>query len=98
MHLSSFSVIRKTILTKSMFILQDDSGIAYRFFKRSTWQIRLFGTYSRTIDLFKHKYQEDLKEAYDNEEKPGAVPFKIGYNVKFNETNLLMAIRKDHIK
>jgi hypothetical protein len=98
MHLSGFSVTRKIILAKSRFILQDDSGIAYRFFKHDTWQIKLFGTYSRTIDLFKHKYQEDLKEAYDNEEKPGSVPFKIGYNVKFNETNLLMAIRKDNAK
>lgn len=98
MHLSDFSFIRKTILSKSRFILQDDSGIAYRFFSHKTWQISLFGTYSRTIDLFKNKYQEDLKEAYENEEKPGAVPFKIGYNVKFNETNLLMAIRKDNVK
>ena len=65
---------------------------------RGPWQIRLFGTYSRTIDLFKHKYQEDLKEAYEKDEKTGAVPFRIGYNVKFNETNLLMATRKDNIK
>lgn len=97
MHQSGFSFIRKTILTKSRLILQDDTGIAYRFFKHTNWQIRLFGTYSRTINLFKNKYQEDLKEAYEKEEKPGAVPFKIGYNVKFNETNLLMAIRKDNL-
>jgi len=98
MHMSGFSVIRKTILAKSRLILQDDSGIAFRFFKPATWQISLYGAYSRTIDLFKHKYQEDLKEANEKEEKPGAVPFKIGYNVKFNETNLLMAIRKDNVK
>ena len=98
MHQSGFSFIRKTILAKSRFILQDDTGIAYRFFKHTTWQITLFGTYSRTINLFKNKYQEDLKEAYEKEENPGAVPFKIGYNVKFNETNLLMAIRKDNIE
>lgn len=96
MHMPGFSIIRKTILAKSTFILQDDSGIAYRFFRHSDWDIRLFGTYSRTIDLFKHKYQEDLKEAYDKEEKPRPVPFKIGYNIKFNETNLLMAIRKNN--
>ena len=98
MHMSAFSFIRKTILAKSMLILQDDTGIAYRFFKHDNWQIRLFGTYTKTIGLFKHKFQEDLKEAYEKEENPGAVPFKIGYNIKFNETNLLMAIRKDNVK
>jgi len=98
MHQADFSIIRRTILGKSCFILQDDTGIPYHSLKKSTWQIRLFGTYSRTIDLFKHKYQEDLKEAYDSEEKPAAVPFQIGYNVKFNETNLLMATRKERIK
>lgn len=94
MHLSSFTGIRTTILAKSLLILQDDSGIPYRLFKSRNWDIRLYGSYTQTISLFKNKYQEDLKEAYEADEKPGTLPFRIGYNFKFNETNLLMAVRK----
>jgi hypothetical protein len=98
MHLSGFSSVRKTILAKSVFILQDDTGIPYRFLSNKNWEIRLFGTYTKTINLFKNKYQEDLKEAYEKYEKPEKVPFMIGYNVKFHETNLLMAIRKNNAR
>jgi hypothetical protein len=98
MHLSGFSSIRKTILAKSVFIIQDDTGIPYRYLNTNNWGIKLFGTYTKTISLFKNKYQEDLKQAYENCQKTEKVPFMIGYNVKFHETNLLMAIRKNNAR
>jgi hypothetical protein len=87
-------VIRNYLLDKESSILQDDSGIPYRFFKSASWTVELFGTYTQTIDLFKYKFQSDLQAAYEKQEKKHAVPFRIGYNVKFNETNLLFAKKK----
>lgn len=94
MFTSGFHVIRNYLLDQETSILQDDSGIPYRFFKTSRWKVKLYGTYTQTIDLFKYKFQPDLQSAYEKQEKKNPVPFRIGYNVKFNETNLLFAKKK----
>jgi hypothetical protein len=94
MFTSRFHIIRNYLLDQELFIFQDDSGIPFRFFRPSRWTVKLFGNYTKTIDLFKYKFQPDLQSAYDNQEKKNPVPFRIGYNVKFNETNLLFAKKK----
>lgn len=86
MHKTYFSVIRNTVLKKSMLILQDDSGIAYKFFDKKLWNISLFGTYEKPIDLFKDFYEPDLYEAYKKNSKP--LDIRIGYNSK---SHLLLA-------
>lgn len=93
MFLPDFELIRDYILDHSTAVLQDDSGIPYRKFPAKKWNISLFGTYTGTIDLFKYKFQPDLKEAYAKQQTPMPVPFRIGYNVKSGETNLLYATR-----
>jgi hypothetical protein len=95
MFTSEFQVMRNYLLDQETDILQDDSGIPYRFFKSAAWSVKLFGTYTQTIDLFKYKFQPDLLSAYDKQETRHSVPFRIGYNVKFNETNLLFAKKKN---
>jgi hypothetical protein len=95
MFTSGFQVMRNYLLDQESSILQDDSGIPYRFFKPSGWTVKLFGTYTQTIDLFKYKFQPDLQSAYEKQETKHAVPFRIGYNVKFNETNLLFAKKRN---
>jgi hypothetical protein len=94
MFSSGFQVVRNYLLDTESSILQDDSGIPYRFFKPSGWTVQLFGTYTKTIDLFKYKFQPDLESAYEKLAIKHNVPFRIGYNVKFNETNLLFAKKK----
>ena len=94
MFTSGFQVMRNYLLEQESSILQDDSGIPYRFFKSPGWMVKLFGNYTQTIDLFKYKFQPDLQAAYEKQETKHSVPFRIGYNVKFNETNLLFAKKK----
>lgn len=94
MFTREFKLVRDYMLSQEKAILQDDSGIPYRFF-RSGWKVSLFGTYTQTIDLFKYKFQPDLQAAYEKQVTKHEVPFRIGYNVKFNETNLLFAKKKN---
>jgi hypothetical protein len=95
MFTSRFQMIRNYILDQELSVLQDDSGIPFHYFRPSGWTVELFGTYTKTIDMFKYKFQPDLQSAYEKQGTKHAVPFRIGYNVKFNETNLLFAKKKN---
>jgi hypothetical protein len=89
----NFSIIRNVIFEKSRSILQDDSGIAYRFFDKNLWDIHLFGKYARPGKEFIWINETDLAKAYaDPSIKP--VPFTLGYNWRTRAINLLYAIRK----
>lgn len=90
MHKSYFSIIRNTVLKKSVMILQDDSGIAYKFYDKAKWDITLYGTYEKPIPLFKDFYEADLFDAYKKASKP--VDFRYGYNRK---SSFLLAQKKE---
>jgi len=47
----------------------------------SEMTVDLFGNYSRTIYLFTHKYQADLKTAYEAQKPKHPFRFRIGYNL-----------------
>ena len=89
MHKSYFSIIRNTVLNKSTTILQDDSGIAYKFFKKDVWDICLYGNYEKPISLFKDFYEPDLFDAFKKSSKP--LNYRIGYSTK---SVLLLAQKK----
>lgn len=90
MHKDAFSTIRNTLLTKSKYHLQDDSGIPYKFFDHKVWNIKLFGSYEKPIDLFKKCKETDLVHAYKDSTIP-KLNFRIGYAGK---SNLLFAVKK----
>lgn len=94
MHTDEFTTMRTYLIDNCDAVLQDDSGIPYRFLSADIWDIKLFGTYSKTISLFKHKYQHDLKKAIDSSKYKGRIPFRIGYNVNHNEVNIQYAQKK----
>ena len=90
MHKSYFSIIRNTCLDKSSLILQDDSGIGFKFFSKDKWDIQLYGTYSKPIKLFADFFEPDYLQAFKTT-SPKPLKFRIGYSPK---SNLLMAKRK----
>jgi hypothetical protein len=93
MHGKDFSMIRNVIFDKSKSILQDDSGIAYRYFDKAKWDIHLYGKYARPGKEFSWINETDLAKAYsDPSVKP--VPFTLGYNWRTQQINLLYAVRK----
>jgi hypothetical protein len=93
MHGMDFSVIRNTVFEKSKTILQDDSGIAYRFYDKKIWDIHLYGSYVRPGKEFSWINETDLLKAY-TDPSVKQVPFTLGYNWRTQHINLLYAVRK----
>ncbi|TDN37259.1 hypothetical protein A8B98_04505 [Hymenobacter sp. UV11] len=95
MHKSYFSKIRNLILAQSQYVLQDDSGIAMKYFPKSAWQFTYYGTYKRPINLFAKQYQPELTLAYhDSLRRARPLPFGTGYNWRQTDSNLLLARRR----
>lgn len=92
MHEPSFSRIREFLLSHADAVLQDDSGIPYRFFQNGSWQCWLFGTYTGTLDIFTKYYQSDLQAAFASRGAQ-ALPFGTGYKWRLGESNLMLAVR-----
>ena len=94
MHKSYFNKVRRVILRRSRYILQDDSGIAMKYFQKGAWQFNYYGTYRRPINLFAKQYQPELTAAYrDTLHRPRPLPFGTGYNWRQTDSNLLLAKR-----
>ena len=93
-HKPQFSVIRDQILSNSAAVLQDDSGIPYRFFQTPMWRIQLYGSYDRPYGSFRWLQQKDLKGAYQTTE-PKPLSFRIGYGYGRVPSNLLLATKTE---
>jgi len=93
MHKPNFSSIRGTVLSKSRLVVEEDSGIPYRYFDQAGWDVRLFGAYFEPIELFRNWNQADLKSAYSTGTGVQPLDFAIGYRHK-DQSNLLVAVRK----
>lgn len=91
MHKSYFSTIRNVLLDNCQVVVQDDSGIAYKFYDPKKWDIQLYGTYTSPIGLFSNLYEQDLYDAYRGGATVKPLNFRIGYS---NPSNLRVAKRR----
>ncbi len=99
MHKAYFSKIRNLVLAQSNYLLQDDSGIAMKYFPARAWNFTYFGTYRRPINLFAKHYQPALTAAYaDTLTRPAPLPFGTGYNWRQTDSNLLLARRRQPVR
>ncbi len=87
MHIDPFFDVRDFLIKNSIFHLQDDSGIKYCDMLKNKKKVTLFGAYTQTISAFSHRGQPDMKKAYESKNILG-LPFSIGYNVVFRQTNI----------
>ena len=88
-HSVQFSIIKDLIISNSYSIMQDDTGVPYKFYDQSRWNIRHYGVYTRPITIFAGCMQPDLKSAVAGKEKP--ISFRYGYNTP---PNLMVSVRK----
>ena len=94
-HYGTFSNIRDLVLLKSDAVLEDDTGIPYRYFTSDKWNHNFFGVYVKPIADFPNSYlyQKDLAAAYDSA-GPRPLPFSLGYHWRTGEQNWLLFVKK----
>ena len=94
LHDPQFDKTRKMILDTADFVLQDDTGIPYRFLGQSPWHVRLYGRYNRPmIKGLRYGYQNDLETAYKARSDLQELPFPFGYNWRGKQSGLIIATR-----
>jgi hypothetical protein len=88
-----FAKIRNFTLENSDYIFQDDSGIPIKYIDKLIWEIKLYGVYTKTLDMFRDYFQKDLRDMYQTET---ATPlnFETGYNGTFQESNLQLFVKR----
>lgn len=92
MHNNYFTSIRNTITENARFVLQDDSGIPLSSFDEQIWDRQLWGKYTKTISLFRSRYQSNLAKAY-KAGPPLPLNFYIGYNITHKECNMMWFVK-----
>jgi hypothetical protein len=85
---------RRFVLDQSRYILQEDSGIPFRYFDPSVWALQFYGTYSKPLSIFKNDCQADLARIYKTGREIKPLPFGIGYRFQVDTANLMFATRK----
>jgi hypothetical protein len=89
-----FSRIRDAILANSIAVVEDDSGVPYRYFEPAKWEVTPYGNYTGPINLFKDKNQPDLAAFYAKN-IPSPLPFGTGYKFVPNQSSILVARKKE---
>ena len=93
LHDNQFAKVRGVVLTGSRAVLQDDTGVPFRFFDTSAWNIRLFGRYSPPVKDFNYGRQPDLEAAYRAAAAVRDLPFAFGYHWRQGTSSVMLAIR-----
>ena len=94
LHDNQFEKTRNMILATADFVIQDDTGIPYRFLGQSPWHVRLYGRYNKpNMKGLRYGYQADLESAYKAKGDLTDLPFPFGYHWKGKQSGLLIANR-----
>jgi hypothetical protein len=93
MHWPGMSDLRSQILETSRTILEDDTGVPYKYLKPPQWEVRLFGQYSAPDKPFKNWYQKDLAKAFEDPTKVTPLGMQIGYGAWRRPSSLILATR-----
>jgi hypothetical protein len=93
-HYRTFANIRNMILAQSAYILEDDTGVPYRYFTDKEWEVQLYGQYAKPVKDFAGVEQRDLKAAYKDKTRIKKLPFHLGYHWGSNLDAILYIKRK----
>lgn len=93
-HRKDFSKIREVVMSRSLAVVQDDSGIPYQFYAAGNWNVSLYGSYNTPYGSFRNLVQHDLQQAYSDPKRTKPLPFNIGYGFNRAPSNLLIARRR----
>jgi hypothetical protein len=95
LHYETFSTIKDLTQKKSVSLLQDDTGIPYRFLAKDFNQF-LYGKYTIPVKNFSATghYQKDLAKLYADSSKVKTLPFSLGYHWQDKNQNYMLFVRK----
>lgn len=97
LHNDFMSNMRKFILDKTNYVVEDDTGIPFKYFNEDgKWSTKLYGAYAKPVSDFKWlNKQEDLNEAFQKDStKIGKLPFHLGYHWGSKKDVLIVATKK----
>lgn len=93
LHDNQFARTRALLLDSADVIVQDDTGIPYRFFNQAPWQVKLYGQYHKPIRPMAYAYQKDLEAAFKAKNDLPDLPFPFGYHWRGKQSGLIVAHR-----
>ena len=98
LHNSFMSNVRKFILDKSNYVIQDDTGVPFKYFSKDSgiWTTMVYGDYTVPVkDFGKMRQQKELTEYFEkkNEGVP-KLPFHLGYHWGNKKDVIIFASRK----
>jgi hypothetical protein len=93
LHDNQFAKTRAMLLDAANVVVQDDTGIPYRFISQNPWQVKLYGRYHRPIRPMTYGYQKDLETAYNSRQEQTPLPFPFGYHWRGQQSGLIVSHR-----
>jgi hypothetical protein len=93
LHDNQFAKTRAMLLEAADVVVQDDTGIPYRYISQNPWHVKLYGRYNRPIKPMTYGYQKDLETAYNSRPEQAPLPFPFGYHWRGGKSGLIIAHR-----
>jgi hypothetical protein len=93
LHWGTCNAIRSHILKTSSLILEDDTGVPFRYLQSADWRVELFGEYSAPDRPFKKQYQHDLAAAFAEKTNVKTLGFSLGYGYNRRPSSMILARR-----
>lgn len=91
LHDNQFSKTRQMVLESTDYLIQDDTGMPYRYINQPPWQVKLYGKYHKPIKPMEYGYQKDLDAAFKSKAQIAELPFPFGYHWKGGQSGLILA-------
>ena len=97
LHNDFMSNMRKFILAKSDDVVEDDTGIPFKYFiEKNNWNTKVYGEYQRPVKDFKWlDRQKELQAVFDKDSTNiPKLPFHLGYHWSSNKDVLIVCAKK----
>jgi hypothetical protein len=94
LHDGQFSKTRAMLLESADVLIQDDTGIPFRYINQSPWQVKLYGKYQKPIKPMGYGYQKDLDGAFKAQTPTADLPFAFGYHWRASQSGLIFASKE----
>jgi hypothetical protein len=94
LHNQGFSTVREFLLANTGVMVQDDTGIPLSYFDPKKWDLQPFGKYVHPVRDFRNMYRASYAAFFKNA-RP--IDFGVGYHWRPDQSNLLLAVRKQGV-